>query len=276
VDATTKVNKRDVSTPELFTKRVVDELVRFPIRRKQLMRRGEISKVSIIVKPIRQGDQYIIPESSPTWTNLLRLDWAKQLVEEPRYYEEMSREEENVEKKSELPPELEDMVTNPNIVLSPEVPLSAFQGILGITFEQFGVEEGATILTKDNLIQYVKHTQKPIGMIDLINNTTQFIRPFNGSFDSVTIFVFLPDRMGLLMEESEPTVKIASLSEDLQEMYRNAALVQIKKVKVEQVEQKVVIGQNPPRRRPRVATENRQNRQNKQTKTRRRPRVASR
>ena len=276
VDATTKVNKRDVSTPELFTKRVVDELVRFPIRRKQLMRRGEISKVSIIVKPIRQGDQYIIPESSPTWTNLLRLDWAKQLVEEPRYYEEMSREEENVEKKSELPPELEDMVTNPNIVLSPEVPLSAFQGILGITFEQFGVEEGATILTKDNLIQYVKHTQKPIGMIDLINNTTQFIRPFNGSFDSVTIFVFLPDRMGLLMEESEPTVKIASLSEDLQEMYRNAALVQLKKVKVEQVEQKVVIGQNPPRRRPRVATENRQNRQNKQTKTRRRPRVASR
>ena len=78
------------------------------------------------------------------------------------------------------------------------------------------------------------------------------------------------------MEESEPTVKIASLSEDLQEMYRNAALVQLKKVKVEQVEQKVVIGQNPPRRRPRVATENRQNRQNKQTKTRRRPRVASR
>jgi hypothetical protein len=243
------------------------------------------------VKPIRQGDQYIIPESSPTWTNLLRLDWAKQLVEEPRYYEEMSRESEHIEKKSELPPELKDMVTNPNVMLSPDVPLSAFQGILGITFEQFGVEEGATLLTKDNLIQYVKHTQKPIGMIDLINNTTQFIRPFTGSFDSVTIFVFFPDRTGLLMEEGESTVKINSLSEDLQEMYRNAAVVQIKKQKVEEkVVEKVVIGQNPrrrprvatqnnqtkTRRRPRVATENRQNKPNNQTKTRRRPRVASR
>jgi hypothetical protein len=61
---------REVSTPQLFTKRVIDELIRFPARRKQIMSQGKISKLSTILQPIRQGDQYIIPESSPTWTNL--------------------------------------------------------------------------------------------------------------------------------------------------------------------------------------------------------------
>jgi hypothetical protein len=75
----------------LFIKRVIDELIRFPMRRKQLMTRGQISKVTKIMEPIRQGDEYIIPEGTPTWTNLLRFEWTKQALETPLYYEEMSR-----------------------------------------------------------------------------------------------------------------------------------------------------------------------------------------
>jgi hypothetical protein len=99
--------EREVSTPKLFTRRVIDELVRFPARRKQLMRRGYISKVTKIMEPIRQGDEYIIPEASPTWTNLLRFEWTKTVLEKPLYYEEMSREvnesEELEEEKKEIP-----------------------------------------------------------------------------------------------------------------------------------------------------------------------------
>ena len=102
VDAMTPLRGREVSTPELFTKRVLDELVRFPARRKQLLTRGDISRVSKIMEPIRQGDEYIIPESSPTWTNLLRLEWTRQILEEPEYYEEMSsRDEYKEERKHE-------------------------------------------------------------------------------------------------------------------------------------------------------------------------------
>ena len=147
VDATTqlgeKPGERDVSTPELFTKRIIDELVRFPNRRRQLMRRGEVSKVSTIVAPIRQGDQYIIPESSPTWTNLLRLDWARQIPEEPKYYEEMSREatvENEQPPEGEMPAALEAILgEGTSLRLSiPDVPdetkpLTPFQGILGVT-----------------------------------------------------------------------------------------------------------------------------------------------
>ena len=83
-----KLGDRMVSTPELFTKRIIDELVRFPARRKQLMTSGEVSKISKILQPIHDGDQYIIPEVPTTWTNLLRLDWTRHVIEEKKYYEE--------------------------------------------------------------------------------------------------------------------------------------------------------------------------------------------
>ena len=278
VDATTKIGERDVSTPQLFTKRVIDELVRFPIRRKQLMKRGEISKVSTIIQPIRQGDQYIIPESSPTWTNLLRLDWAKQIPEEPKYYEEMSREApENSPINGEMPPELEE-------ILGEGTPLRVIrlnklielEGILGITLEQFGLKNN---ITKENLVKYVQLKSKPIGIMNV--NDVQFVRPFTGSFDSVTIIVFLENQIGILIEEKgESTVKIASLPEKIQELYENAGRVQIKKRVIEEKKEQVIIGQNPimtRRRRPLVApTEIKEEKksENNRNRTRRRPRVA--
>ncbi len=281
VDATTqlaeKPGERDVSTPELFVKRVIDELVRFPNRRRQLMKRGEISKVSTIVQPIRQGDQYIIPESSPTWTNLLRLDWARQIPEEPKYYEEMSRE---VTAENEAPPEGEmpDALAailgedTPLRVSVPDVPdasqpLMPFTGLLGVTLDQLGLSDKATELKKENLVKFVQIKSKPVGLINLREDepTIEFVRPFTGAFDAVTIFVFLPDQIGLLIqEEGDSTVKIAALPEALQERWKQAAIVQLKRkpgAAVAPVEEEkkapLVVGQNPimakPRRRPLVA-----------------------
>jgi hypothetical protein len=81
---------RLVSTRELFSKRVIDELIRFPNRREQLMNKNKISKLSTVIDPIHDGDQYIIPESSTEWTNLLRFDWLRMIPETPQYYEEMT------------------------------------------------------------------------------------------------------------------------------------------------------------------------------------------
>jgi hypothetical protein len=284
VDETTqlgeKPGERDVSTAELFTKRVIDELVRFPNRRKQLMRRGEISKVSTIVAPIRQGDQYIIPESSPTWTNLLRLDWARQIPEEPKYYEEMSREatvEDEQPPEGEMPESLEAILgEGTTLRLSiPDIPdktqpLMPFTGILGVTLEQLGLDNNATIIKKENLIKYVQVTTKPIGLIDLressesLKDSVQFVKPFTGSFDSVTIFVFLPDQIGILIqEEGDSTVKISALPESIQELYKGAPVVQMKRrvilpPKEEEIKVPLIIGQNPImaklKRRPLVAT----------------------
>jgi hypothetical protein len=156
-------------------------------------------------------------------------------------------------------------------VLDKSQSLMPLSGVLGITLEQLGLNSGVEQrLKKENLIKYVYITSKPIGMIDLSGGNSdedaiQFIKPaIGGPFDSVTIIILLPDQIGILIqEESIPTVPIALLPETLQEVFREAPIVRLRKRPVAiplEEEQKVplIIGQNPimakPRRRPLVAT----------------------
>jgi len=253
--------QRSVSTPELYTKRVIDELVRFPGRRKQLMKK-EISSVIAVVEPIRDGDQYIIPESSPTWTNLLRLDWAKVIPEESRYYEEQSREateDDHTVPEGEMPAALQAIMgadtpfrlrIPPNV--NPAQPFLPFTAILGITMGQLGLEEDAPRLTKNALIQYVKYTSKPIGIINLTGDVPEgekdvmFARPFTGVFQSVTILVFLPGQTGILVEEDGvSTVHLANLPEAIQLRWKSAGLVQMRTKQAAPVAAPIEIGKNP-------------------------------
>jgi hypothetical protein len=231
---------RKVSTPQLFTKRVIDELIRFPARRKQIMSEGKISKLSTILQPIRQGDQYIIPESSPTWTNLLQLEWLQQASEKPRYYEEMSREDDEDDRKYEdpMPDELKLMLGDHtpfhimDISRDGVQPLAALLDILGMTAEELGVKEGDTILSIDQMVQYVKVKQRPIGMINFRGEPRiQFVTPYPGSFDSVLIVVFLPDGMGLLVHHNDtPTVYIDALPDTIRRRWKEAGRIQFEKI----------------------------------------------
>ncbi len=249
VKSKTDLGDREVSTPDLFTKRIIDELVRFPNRRTQLMKRGDISKVSGIMEPVRQGDQYIIPESSPTWSNLLRLDWARQIPEKPQYYEEMSREitpENEVIPEGELPTGLEDILgeDTPFRLKVPDVsedkPLLPFTAILGTSLSELGLDYNSSVIAKENMAKYVTKTGKPIGQIDLRIDTPnpeiQFIKPMSGAFTDVLILVFLPDRSGVLVEEEgKSTVTINKLPETIQSIWKSSPLVLIKKPKTENI-----------------------------------------
>ena len=74
------------------------------------MKKGEISRVSKIIDPIHYDDQYIIPEKSITWVNLLRLEWMKKSSDAPKYYEEMSRDGADEPLIDELPPKLKEIL----------------------------------------------------------------------------------------------------------------------------------------------------------------------
>ena len=255
--------QRAVSTPELFTKRVIDELVRFPARRKQLMKKGEISSIVSIVEPIRDGDQYIIPESSPTWTNLLRLDWAKVTPEEPKYYEELSREATESDRaipEGDMPAPLQALLGAKTSLrlrvppsANPSQPFLPFTAMLGVTMGQLGLEENAPRLTKSALIQYVRYTSKPIGMINLSGvippgeKEIMFAKPFTGVFQSVTILVFLADQNGILVEEDGvPTVHLSALPEVILAQWEASGLVQMRAKQATSVAQPPMeVGINP-------------------------------
>jgi hypothetical protein len=64
-----------VNTADLFIRRVIDELIIFPDKRRQLLL-NTVKKTGNITTAIQIGDQYIIPDSSPRWQELLSLIWA--------------------------------------------------------------------------------------------------------------------------------------------------------------------------------------------------------
>lgn len=87
-----KLGGRDVNGPSLLMNRLLEELLRFPDRRRELVQRG-VSTLVELRDAILINDQYILPESSIAWYDLLRLEWLKEAKERKMFFEEMSRRE---------------------------------------------------------------------------------------------------------------------------------------------------------------------------------------
>jgi hypothetical protein len=225
IEETSKLGStHTVSTAQLFVKRLIDELIRFPKRREQLMKR-RISTISGVMEPIIQGDQYIIPEYTPTWINLLRMDWAGVIPEKPMYYEEMYSKLKPMEgERKAVPDELREVIGDESTLFLwrpeyEEQPLLPFVPIIGTSLESLGINPMETKFTKSEIEKIVSSTLKTFGVIDLTGEASSiyFIGPIQGSVESVTIFVFLSDgTSGLLIEKAGvPTVNINNLPENL-------------------------------------------------------------
>jgi len=77
-----------VVTKDLYIMKLIDELIIFPELRRQLLSR-EVRTTVQLKKDIRFDDQWILPESSTSWLDLLRMEWSKQRYEQPKFYEEI-------------------------------------------------------------------------------------------------------------------------------------------------------------------------------------------
>jgi hypothetical protein len=261
-----KPGERDVSTPELYTKRIVDELIRFPARRNQLLKRNgeKISAVSTIIQPIRQGDQYIIPESSPTWTNLLRLDWMIDTPEKPEYYEEMSRTEDkeiNTPFEEKIPEKLQEILGEsksiriefPDII-NTQSPLEPVLTKIGITVEDFGIKDKSSDkITEENLSKYVLLKKRSIAVINVKTNTNtptiMVKRPKRSLYNDICIIVVLPEKIGLIVEvNGDPFIEINGLSKTLRDIWeKTSPTIKLKKPQEVVTQTQIIPGENPPR-----------------------------
>jgi len=208
-----------VNTRQLFTRRVIEELIHFPRRRKELLQ-NRVSQMSAIMEPIREGDQYIIPEKGMTWLALLRLDWRPQEQEVPLFYEEMAEQsEEGLKEDAVLPEDLKGLVgskTRYEIWISSEESLAAF-----LQISEFRLD--------DKMIQpYVRRTNTPIGVIDLrgAEPTIRFVKGVGEEPSLALVFVVMEDSVGLLVDKrGRPTISITGLDGELVERWRTAEKV---------------------------------------------------
>ena len=225
VKPTSRLGERDVNTSDLFIKRVIDELIYFPNYRKQLMKKGEMSRVSKIIDPIHYDDQYIIPEKSITWINLLRLEWMKKSSDMPKYYEEMSRDGTNEPLIDELPPKLKEILGETTELhldvpedQDPVKPFLSFLSVLELPLEQLKMTENTNTLTLVNLTKYALNTSKQIGYIDIDAGTPTmlFVKSKFDTEPMILVFVKNNNTIGILTEQDGiPYINVSKLPNEI-------------------------------------------------------------
>jgi hypothetical protein len=117
------VGSQQVPATRLLVRKLIEELVRFPQRRKQLLNQ-DVGQYVKIFAPFRSGSQYIVSEDLPAWSEMLRMDWLKK--DDYKHIEEYSAISPIPEAAPEVPeaaPEVPEAA--PEAPEAPEVPEAA-------------------------------------------------------------------------------------------------------------------------------------------------------
>jgi hypothetical protein len=208
--------------------RLIEELIRFGGRRKQIFE-GRVSQIASLTTAIRENDQYIIPERSYTWAEMLRNDWTKVGTDEPVFLEEMTQEPSGMtgppEPASDLSaiPEGAVAILNPSgdegfarlrLYPSPNG-LKALLPLLNVTPEKIGLAEGQTKLDDNTMKGIVRQSLLPVIQIDLTEaDPTKRVmarRAQRDRFQKYAVFVILENgSAGIIVTDPEAPALLAS------------------------------------------------------------------
>jgi hypothetical protein len=206
---------RLVNGPRLLMMRLLEELLRFPERRNQLLKAGVTTLVTL-KDAVKIGEQYVLPENSLAWQDLLRLDWIEQGKEVKQFYEEMSREPSEAKEENDneaalegeaLPESLkalfgaEDPKTKTLFLLkgiedAETPPLNPYLVPLGTSAAELGMEEESATLNRDAVKRLALHIRRPVLYIDMLS-------------DPIEVLAFGP-----LKKQKSPTPFILLYTED--------------------------------------------------------------
>jgi hypothetical protein len=78
-----------VNAKTLMVKKLIEELIRFPLKREELLKK-RVSQYIKLNEAFLSGNEYILPENSVEWSELLRFEWRKNDTEKPKYIEEIT------------------------------------------------------------------------------------------------------------------------------------------------------------------------------------------
>jgi hypothetical protein len=221
---------RRVQTESLFIMRLIDELLRLPFLRNELME-GLVKKIQVPKHAMQMNDQYILPESVPEYEELFQkiCKESRQIsLEQPVFYEEFSRAEgdktqtqnrnpyEDIAGLVSLPAELATMLDNPDqfrvrIVGSGDERTNGLASALEISLSDDAKKE---YFLEDTLKLISIKKKKPIIQI-LLNPPSPEVRITIGLYgknvfkDGVIVIIpDMPDGPGILVVEDQLTQSI--------------------------------------------------------------------
>ena len=122
---------KQVSAIDLLINKLIEELIRFPLKRDELLHQ-RVSQYVKLSEAFRSGNQYIVPEDLPAWSELLRMEWTKK--SESKYIEEYTAIEP------------ENFVAEDAVTSFPTKDIPVLATMFGPDF--FFIEEGSGSITK--------------------------------------------------------------------------------------------------------------------------------
>lgn len=214
-----------VLTKDLFIMRLIDELIQFRQRRNEILE--DRVKTTVQLKTaVRIEDEWILPESSISWIELLKLEWAKKTYEVPKYYEEIIQPSDEVGKEDRLRPE-------------------EMYGISEEFLEHFDTTSDKWALTSEETLRKVLQTQEIINPASISKN---LFSPVFFIAEDLRVMLYLPDissiknippvyaivqqdgSFGLLIsnrDPSNPKIAFNELPAKLQAVINNRRLLKI-------------------------------------------------
>ena len=173
------------NVPLMLTRRLFEELLRFPERRRQLLEK-QVSPLVSLKQAVLIDNQYILPESSLAWYDLMRKDWTGSTEEQKKFYEEMSSVTETmgapVEEET-LPAGLKEFLgveTENYFLYKPELPEDVPDSILpflvamGVFPSDLDLDEYPYELTEEAMRKLVLITRRPIIQIVMTGDDVDY------------------------------------------------------------------------------------------------------
>jgi hypothetical protein len=222
-----------VETADLFAKRLVEELIRFPVRRRQLMQNG-VSSLTVIKGAIRvrgptgDYDQYIVPQASHEWTDLFAVDSQLQMQGRPQYFEEFGSLEGAPTAAEEQQLGLMPVSADLRTVLGMPVaaaggerlrmwiaegnevtrrqPLLPLRALLGVELGALGLDLRGAEITAGAMRTYVERTGLPVALIEMRSGTQAGIRVWRPAAEGAAAAAMGADEMFVFVQTDEGRV----------------------------------------------------------------------
>lgn len=185
-------NELFVSVPFMLMRRLLEELIRFPERRRQLLEK-QVSPLVSLKQAVLIDNQYIIPESSLAWYDLMHKDWMETGEERKKFYEEISSvsaeivrappSNENAQRGS-IPASLKEFLgieTEQYYLYRPEIQegfpssILPFLVSMGVFPSDLGLDDEYPYeLSEEDLRKLVLLTRRPVIQINMVGEEVDF------------------------------------------------------------------------------------------------------
>ena len=227
--------REEVNAPRFFMLRLLEELLRIPTKRRQLLNR-DVPYLSAPKTEVKIGDQTIIPERNIQWYQALIEDIMAKPTEKPKYYEEFAGTREQIQSKfldrMAIPDSLREIIGPGDFRLWPAYDIYSLFVSLNIDIGVLTDKQDIRKLNSESISLVRKKLKKTVIQIDLsAASGSQIIGSTQKTQDIVVI---------VILETGQPTLLVNTETPNVPLIFKNTLIDTLQKI-INEIPEQIVI-----------------------------------